>query len=343
MAGIDDLASSAPMTSTDRLAASRRAFLQALSVAAAACAWPARADTYPSRPMRLIVPFPAGGPTDIVARPLAQGLGDALGQSVVVDNRGGAGGSIGADATAKAAPDGYTLMLGTVGTHAINSSLYKKLPYDAVRDFTPLGLVASAPLAVVVNADTPYRSLAELIAAAKRAPGTINFGTAGNGTPGHLTGEMFAKAAGVELRHVPYKGSAPAIADLLGGQIPLMFDPVQSVLAHVRGGKVRALAVSSSARSPVLPQVPTLEESGLAGFEATAWWALFAPAGLPAPLAARLTSETRRVIEAPAFRDRLKDIGVQVPTGAPIAFADFQRAEIAKWGRAVRDANVTID
>jgi len=322
---------------------SRRRFLIAATSLASLAAPTARADAFPARPLRLIVPFPAGGPTDIVARPLAQLLGESLGQTVVVDNRGGAGGSIGADATAKAAPDGYTLMLGTVGTHAINSSLYKKLPYDPARDFTPLGLVASAPVAVVVNAETPYRSIAELVAAAKRAPGTINFGSAGNGTPGHLTGEMFARAAGIELRHVPYKGSAPAIADLLGGQIPLMFDPVQSVLAHVRGGKLRALAVSSATRSPVLPQVPTLEESGLAGFEATAWWALFAPAGVPLPIAVRLTAETRRIVELPAFRDRLRDIGVQTPTGTPVPFAEFQRAEIAKWGRAVRDANVTLD
>ena len=327
----------------DRKAPSRRLVLLAAASGAAWCAWPARAQGFPSRPLRLIVPFPPGGPTDIVARPLAQLLGEALGQQVIVDNRGGAGGSIGADLTAKAAPDGYTLLLGTVGTHAINTALYRKLSYDATRDFTPLGLVASAPVAVVVNADTPYRSIADLVAAAKRSPGSINFGSAGNGTPGHLTGEMFAKAAGVELKHVPYKGSAPGVSDLLGGQIPLMFDPVQSVLSHVRGGKLRALAVSSSARSPVLPQVPTLEEAGLTGFEATAWWALFAPAGLPPATAGKLASETRRIVETPSFRDRLKDIGVQTPSGTPTPFADFQRAEIAKWGAAVRDANVTID
>ena len=327
----------------DRHAPRRRRLLLAAASSAAAFAWPARAQAFPSRALRLVVPFPAGGPTDIVARPLAQLLGDALGQAVMVDNRGGAGGSIGADVTAKAAPDGYTLMLGTVGTHAINTALYKKLPYDPVRDFTPLGLVASAPVAVVVNPGTPYHSVAELVAAAKRTPGGINFGSAGNGTPGHLTGEMFARAAAIELKHVPYKGSAPAISDLLGGQIPLMFDPVQSVLPHVRGGTLRALAVSSSTRSPVLPQVPTLNEAGLNGFEATAWWALFAPAGLPAAIAARLTAETRRIVETPLFRDRLRDIGVQTPAGTPAPFAEFQRAEIAKWGGAVRDANVSIE
>jgi tripartite-type tricarboxylate transporter receptor subunit TctC len=233
--------------------------------------------------------------------------------------------------------------MGTVGTHAINPALYRKLPYDASKDFTPLGLVASAPVAVVVYPGTPWNSIADLTAAARRAPGSINFGSAGNGTPGHLTGEMFAKAAAVELKHVPYKGSAPALADLLGGQIPLMFDPVQSVLAHVRGGKLRALAISSSARSSVLPQVPTLNEAGLKGFEATAWWALFAPAGLPPAVATQLAAETRRAVEAAGFRARLVEIGVQTADAAAPAFADFQRAELAKWGRAVQDSGVTLE
>ncbi len=321
----------------------RRSVVAGIAAAVASFAFPARAQTFPAKPLRLIVPFPAGGPTDIVARPLAQMLADALGQQVVVDNRGGAGGSIGADAVAKAPADGYTLLMGTVGTHAINPSLYRKLPYDASRDFTPLGLVASAPVAVVVHPGTPWNSVADLIAAARRAPGSINFGSAGNGTPGHLTGEMFAKAAGVDLKHVPYKGSAPALADLLGGQIPLMFDPVQSVLQHVRGAKLRALAISSSARSPVLPQVPTLNEAGLKGFEATAWWALFAPAGLPPAVAAQLAAESRRVIEAPGFRARLIEVGVQAAEGTAASFADFQRAELAKWGRAVQDSGVTLE
>ena len=284
---------------TDRM---RRRLLKAAgALTATSFAGPLSAQSFPTKPLRLVVPFPAGGPTDIVARPLAQMLGDALGQQVVVDNRGGAGGSIGADAVAKSPADGYALLMGTVGTHAINPALYKKLPYDASKDFTSLGLIALAPVAVVVHPGTPYNSVAELIAAAKREPGRINFGSAGNGTPGHLTGEMFAKAAGIELKHVPYKGSAPAVTDLLGGQIPLMFDPVQSVLQHIRGGKLRALAVSSSARASVLPQVPTVSEAGLKGFEATAWWALFAPAGLPAPIAAKLAAEAARIVRPRRF------------------------------------------
>ncbi len=321
----------------------RRRALGTLGAIAALFASPAFAQSFPAKPFRLVVPFPAGGPTDIVARPFAQLLNESSGQQVIVDNRGGAGGSIGADVVAKAAPDGYTLLVGTVGTNAINPALYRKLPYDAFKDFTPLGLLASAPVAVVVNPQAPYGSIAELIAAAKKAPGSINFGSAGNGSPGHLTGEMFARAAGVELRHVPYKGSAPAVADLLGGQILLMFDPVQSVLQHIRAGKLRALAVSSDQRSAVLPQVPTLNESGLKGFESTAWWALFAPAGLPPAIATRLSADTRRIVELPAFRDRLLEIGVQTPSGPAAGFAEFQRAEIAKWAKVVHDAGVTLE
>ena len=317
-----------------------------LHLGLAGAAWlslPARAQSFPTKPFRLIVPFPPGGPTDIVARPFAQLLSEGTGQQVVVDNRGGAGGSIGAELAAKAAPDGSTLLMGTVGTHAINAALYRRLPYDPVKDFTALGLVASAPVAVVVNQRTPYASIAELVAAAKKDPGGIAFGSAGNGTPGHLTGEMFARAAGIELKHVPYKGSAPAVADLIGNQVPLMFDPVQSVLQHVRSGRLRALAVSSAERSAVLPQVPTLNEAGIKGFEATAWWALFAPAGLPPEIASKLAAEVRRIAATPAFHDRLLEVGVQSPIGTAPPFADFQRAEIAKWGRAVRESGLTLE
>ena len=234
--------------------------------------------------VRLVVPFPAGGPTDIVARPLAQLLGDALKATVVIDNRGGAGGSLGADAVAKSAPDGRTLLMGTVGTHAINPALYKKLSYDAERDFTPIALVAKAPVAIVVHPSLQVSSVADLVALAKRMPGQLNFGSAGAGTPGHLTGEIFKSAAGIDLQHVPYRGSAPAVTDLLGGQLQLMFDPLQSVLANVLGGRLRAIAISSKTRASVLPNVPTIAESGYDGFETTAWWAVFAPANLPADM-----------------------------------------------------------
>ena len=238
-----------PDTAMTTIDIHRRRLVIALGASSSLLASIASADTFPSKPFRLVVPFPAGGPTDIVARPFAQMLGESSGQQVVVDNRGGAGGSIGVDLVGKSAPDGYTLLIGTVGTHAINPALYKKLPYDATKDFTALGLVASAPVAVVVHPRAPYASIAELIAAAKKDPGGINFGSAGNGTPGHLTGEMFAKAAGIELKHVPYKGSAPAISDLLGGQIPLMFGRVEMW----RGGSGQARWSSPSKRHRPTP------------------------------------------------------------------------------------------
>lgn len=324
----------------------RRRLAGALAAAAAACAGfragPAAADAFPDKPLRLVVPFPAGGPTDIVARPLALLLGQSLKQQVIVDNKGGAGGSIGADVVAKSAPDGYTLLMGTVGTQAINAALYKKLAYDPAGDFTSIGLVASAPVAVVVNAQAPYANITELVAAAKKAPGTISFGSAGNGTPGHLTGELFAKAAGITLKHVPYRGSAPAVTDLVGGQIPLMFDPVQSILSNVTAGRLRALAVSSRSRSPVLPQVPTLAESGLRDFEAEAWWGVFAPARLPPAEAALLRREVDRVTRSEAFREKLGNLGVS-PVVPPQDLEAFLRGERDKWGRAVRESGASAD
>jgi len=314
----------------------------AAGAAVAAFAGPSFAQSFPTHPIRMVVPFPAGGPTDIVARPIAAMLSEALGQQVIVDNRGGAGGSIGADIVAKAPADGYTLLMGTVGTHAINPSLYRKLPYDAVEDFTALGLVASAPVAIVVHPSAPYKSVGELIAAAKREPGSIYFGSAGNGTPGHLTGEMFAKAAGVQFKHVPYKGSAPALNDLLGAQIPLMFDPVQSVLQHVRAGKLRALAVSSRQRSPVLEQTASVSEAGLKDFEATAWWAIFAPAGLPAEVRKKLADEIKRIVASEAYGKHLIELGVEPAAATKQSFAEFQKAELEKWGRAVRESGVTL-
>lgn len=323
----------------------RRQFLQ---LAAGAAALPAasgisRAETYPSRPIHLIVPFPAGGPTDIVARPLAQFLGEALKGSVIVDNRGGAGGSVGANVAAKSQPDGYTLFMATVGTHAINKELYKKLPYDPVRDFTPISLVAAAPVTVVVHPSLPAKDLAGLVALAKKEPGKLNYGSAGNGTPGHLTAEMFKAAAGIDVRHVPYKGSAPAVIDLLAGQIQMMFDPLQSVISHIRAGKLRALAVSSAARSPVLPDVPTIAESGYPGFESTAWWGVFAPAHLPDAEAKLLATDIERVVHGNKFHDTLAPLGV-VPTTLTLgAFGEFQRREIAKWGKAVRESGAKIE
>jgi tripartite-type tricarboxylate transporter receptor subunit TctC len=325
----------------------RRQLLRMASAAAAtgllARIPPARAQSLAGKQIRMIVPFPAGGPTDIVARPLAQMLGDALKAVMLVDNRGGAGGSLGADAVAKSAPDGQTLLMATVGTHAINPALYKNLSYDAEKDFAPIALVAMAPVAIVVHPSQPVASLAELVDLAKRMPGKLNYGSAGVGTPGHLTAEMFKAAAGIDIQHIPYKGSAPAVTDLLGSQIQIMFDPLQSVLSNVVAGKLRALAISSKARSSVQPNVPTIAESGYAGFETTAWWGVFAPAGLPDALAAMLATDVEAIVGSEAFRRQLEPLGVVPTVLSRKAFAEFQHSELTKWAKAVRDGGVRID
>lgn len=297
------------------------------------------AQAYPSRSIRMVVPFPAGGPTDIVARPLAKLLGDALHQQVFIENRGGAGGSLGASVVATSKPDGYTLLMGTVGTSAINPHLYKNLSYNPATDLTPLATVASAPVVVVVSPSAGITSIADLIAKAKASPDNLTYGSAGNGTPGHLAGAMFCAAAGIKMRHVPYKGSAPGVVDLLGGQIPIMFDPLQSVLTHVKAGKLKALGVTSRERAKALPEVPTIAES-VADFEMTAWWAVYGPAGLPADLTARLVTDIKRIVSSHEFETGLGNLGVQ-PFEVPLA--ELQRKELAKWGAAVRAAGVTLE
>jgi tripartite-type tricarboxylate transporter receptor subunit TctC len=325
----------------------RRQFLRIASAAAGAGLLmrigPARAQSLAGKQIRMVVPFPAGGPTDIVARPLAQMLGDAVKATVLVDNRAGAGGSLGADAVAKSAPDGQTLLMATVGTHAINPALYRNLSYDAERDFTAIALVAQAPVSIVVHPSQPVTKLADLVELAKRMPGKLNYGSAGVGTPGHLTAEMFKTAAGIDIQHIPYKGSAPAVTDLLGGQIQIMFDPLQSVLSNVVAGKLRALAISSKARSSVLPQTPTIAESGYSGFETTAWWGVFAPAGLPDALAATLADEMAGIINSDAFRRQLEPLGVVPTVLSRGAFSEFQHSELTKWAKAVHDGGVRIE
>ena len=301
------------------------------------------AQSYPNKPIKLIVPFPPGGPTDIVARPLAQMLGESMKQSVIVENKGGAGGSVAADFVAKSPPDGYTIMVGTVGTHAINGSLYRQLPYDMTKDFTPIALVASAPLVIAVPANSNIKNLADLIKEAKANPDFIAFGTAGNGTPGHLTGALFETATKTKLKHIPYKGSAPAVTDLLGGQIPLMFDPIQSVLPHIQSGKLIALAVTSKTRSPLLPNVPTVAESGYPNFESTAWWAVFGPAKLPENVTNTLTTQVQKIASSVAFREKLGNVGVQPNTNFKESLSNFQTREIAKWAIAVRDSGASLD
>lgn len=320
----------------------RRQFLIA-AAATSVLARPIQAQSLAGRTIRLVVPFPPGGPTDIVARPLAQQLGEALGASVFVDNRAGAGGSVGAAVVAKAALDGGTLLMANTGVLAINPSLYKSLPYDPVRDLTPIALVATAPIAIVVHPSVAISDLVGLVALARQSSKKLSYGSAGNGTPGHLTGEMFKKIAGIDLLHVPYKGSSAAITDLLGGQIQVMFDPLQSVLSYIRSGKVRGIAVSSTARPVLLPKLPTIAESGYPGFEVTAWWAVCAPAGLSPTLIAKFASEIEHIAHGDTFRDKLESQGLTATNLTGATMAEFLRNEKLKWGKAVRDSGATVD
>lgn len=300
--------------------------------------------SYPQQVIRLVVPFPPGGPTDIVARPLAKEMSEILGQTVMVDNRGGAGGTIGAESVAKSPADGYVLFLGTVGTQAINSSIYKKLPFNPLTDFTPIALVGFAPVAIVAHPGQGIDSVASLLAKGKDKGNAafLNFGSAGNGSPGHLAGERFKSQTGVVIEHVPYKGSAPAIQDLIGGQISLMFDPVQSVLPHIKGGKLKAIAVTSKQRLSVLPNVPTVAESGYPDFEMTAWWGLLAPANLPKPILEKLAAAVQKSTKSDSFK-RLRDLGIEPSYMNPAAFGKFIETESQKWSKVVRESGATLD
>ncbi len=303
----------------------------------------ALAQAYPTKPVTIIVPFAAGGTTDILARIIGQALTAELGQSVVVDNRAGAGGNIGGQAAAKATPDGHTLFMGTVGTHAINASLYKKMPFDPVKDFAPLTRVANVPNLLVANPAQPYKSVKDLIAYAKANPGKVNFGSAGNGSSIHLSGELFKSLAKVDMQHVPYKGSAPAVTDLLGNQIGIMFDNMPSAIQHVRSGKLVPLAVTTAKRSPELPNVPTIAEAGVPGYEATSWFGMFAPAGTPAPVLAKLNAAIVKVLGQPDVKKKINEQGAEVYSETPEQFAAFIQAESVKWGKVVKESGASLD
>ena len=300
-------------------------------------------DAYPSKPIRIVVPFPAGGATDILARAVAQKLTEAWGPAVVVDNRPGAGGNIGSDIVAKSPPDGYTLLMGTVGTHAINPSLYAKMPYDHVKDFAPVVLVASVPNVLVVTPSLPVQSVAELVAYAKANPGKLNFASSGSGTSIHLSGELFKTTAGVQIVHVPYKGSAPALTDLVGGQVHLMFDNLPPSLPQIKAGKLRALAVTSLARAPALPDVPTMVESGFPTFEASSWFGLLAPAGTKPEIVAKINAEVRNWLGSAEARDKLLSQGANAAGGSPEDFARHIAAETAKWAKVVKESGAKVD
>ena len=319
----------------------RRAWLAALlAMPLAAVAQSA----FPGKdPIRLVVPFPPAGGTDVVSRMVSERIASNTGWAFVVENKAGAGGNIGLDTVAKAKNDGLTLGMGQTSNLAINPSLYPKMPFDPLKDFTPVALVASQPVVLVVRAESPFKTLADLVAAAKAKPGTVTMASAGNGTVGHLSGEMFAKRANAKFMHIPYKGAGPALTDLLGGQTDFFFTTPQGGIPHIKAGKLRALAVTSSRRLPVLPDTPTVAESGYAGFEATDWKALVAPAGTPAEVVRRLNAEVERALSKPDTIARLLAEGSAPMGGTPQQMEKFLRAEMARWGAAVKEANVRLD
>ncbi|MFL6573307.1 MAG: Bug family tripartite tricarboxylate transporter substrate binding protein [Burkholderiales bacterium] len=298
------------------------------------------ASGYPSRPIRLVVPFPPGGSTDILARALGEKLSQGLAQPVVIDNRPGAGGSIGAEAVARAAPDGYTLMMGHLGTLAVNPAIYKNLPYDPVRSFAPVSLMAIVPSVLVVNPSLPVTSAAELIAYAKAHPGKLAYGSAGSGSTSHLTTEYFKLVTGTDILHVPYKGVGPMLTDLVSGQLSMGLNGAPAVMAHVHAGRLRPLAVTSVRRLEALPQVPTLDEAGVHGFDASGWYGVVAPAGTPQAIVARLNAEIGRAMQTPELRSRLDNEGALPAPGTPEAFGAFIRAEIARWDAVLKRAGV---
>ncbi len=326
--------------------APRRRLLQACAASAmlgaAALALPASAQTWPAKPVSLIVPFPAGGTTDVLARALSDRLAQSLGQAVIVENKPGAGATLGADHVAKSRPDGHTLLIGAVH-HTIAPSVYRKLPYDFQKDLAPVTEIALVPNVLVVNATTPVRSVAELVAMLKAQPGAHNFGSNGNGTAQHLIGTQFENMTGTQFSHIPYKGSGPLATDLLGGQILMSFDTVTPVLPHIKAGKLRALAVTTARRSSALPEVPTLDEAGLKGFAIGTWFGVLAPAATPKEIVARLNTELVRIIQSPDFRKRMAEIGAEPIGGSAEQMAAHIKAETEKFARLVKDAKVVIE
>jgi tripartite-type tricarboxylate transporter receptor subunit TctC len=303
---------------------------------------PAQAPTYPDKPIRIVVPFPAGGVADTFGREIGRKLSESWGQPVLIDNRPGAGGNIGADIVAKSPPDGYTLVIGNIGTHAVNVSLLSTMPFDTIKDFTPIIHILDAEGLLVVNPSIAAATVPELIALARAQPGKLSYGSAGVGTTSHLAGEMFKSMAKVDIVHIPYKGNVPAITDLLGGQTAMIFATMPTVLPHVRAGKIRALAVLGTARSPALPEIPTVAES-VPGFEVSNWIGLFGPAGMPPTAVARLNTEIQKIMRSPEIQKRLETEGAKFIPMTPEQFAAFQKAELAKWAKTVKDANIKVD
>ncbi|HYK14954.1 MAG TPA: tripartite tricarboxylate transporter substrate binding protein [Burkholderiales bacterium] len=317
----------------------------ALGLLVGALAWlpNAGAQEYPTKPIRLVITYPPGGNTDLVGRALALKLGEFMGQQVVVDNRGGAGGVLGSMITAQSAPDGYTIMLGTSAGMVINPLLSRKLTYDPVRDFAPVSMVVIVPQLLVINPQLPVKNVRELIAFAKAKPGYLNAGSSGVGTPNHFGTELLKWLAGVDIVHVPYKGGAPALTDLLGGQIQMAFSSVPAVLPHIKAGRLVALGVGSAKRSPALPNIPTIAEAGVPGYEYTTWYGIFAPAKTPRTLIARLNTEIVKAMETPDIKDRFTALGGDPDPGTPEELRAYMANESAKWAKIIKAANVRIE
>ena len=308
--------------------------------ALALCAGLAQAQSYPMKPIRCVVPYPAGGPTDIIGRAIGQKLGESLGQPIIIDNRGGAAGTIGSDYVARAPADGYTLLWGTPGTHGIAPSIYPKLPYDPLKDFAHITLIALGTNLMVVHPSVPAHSVKEFIALAKSRPGKLNFGSAGSGATSHMAGEMLKVMAGIDMLHVPFKGAAPAIVALMGGEVDLAILDTPPLLPHIRSGKLRALAAASEKRSRVLPQLPTLAESGLPGYHASSWHGMFAPAGTPRDIVNKLHTEVAHIVKQPDVTERLYAQGVEPVANTPTEFVEFIKSEITRWARVAKLAKV---
>lgn len=323
-------------------------FMHSLAAALASCLLVAplvhaQAPAYPRQPVTLVVPFPAGGPTDAMARVLAQKLGDRLGQQVIIDNRGGAGGGIAAELVARAPADGHTLFFGTTGTMAINPSLYTKLRYDPVKDFAPVSLMATTMNVLVISPQIPAKNLADLVALAKARPGELTYGSAGNGSSNHLSGELFRTSAAIQINHIPYKGSAPALVDLLGGRLSMMFDTIAQQTQNIAANKVQALAVTGPKRSPLLPDVPTAQEAGLKGFDVTIWYGVLAPRGTPAPVVERLQREVTAVMATDEMKKRMEADGAEARTTTPAEFAALIKSDTAKWAPVVKNSGASLD
>lgn len=309
-----------------------------------ACALTASAEAgdYPSAPVRIVVPFQAGGLTDILARAIAQQAGQHLGQQFVVENKAGASGNIGADFVAKSRPDGYTLLMGSIGTNAVNAHLFSRMPYDTLKDFAPIGLVASGTLMLVAHPSVPAADMKSLLAYAHAHPGKLTYASGGAGASQHLAGELLKTMAKVDIVHVPYKGVVQGVTDVVAGQVDLTFD-LATVEPHIRAGKLRPIAVANGKRSAAFPEVPTIAEAGVPGYEASAWYGLFAPAGTPPAVIAKLNAEVVRALSDPALRQRLATLGAEPAGSSPGELARFVRAEYDKWGRVVREAGIRLD